>query len=193
MGQLHALLLWIDDRRVTWFNDREVISFPFLVLIFGSQNVWKYTRRSRFLSAIFGWLSFCKHASSRKKRLHERTSRSSGTPTSFVTETKEQFLKLRFAEELVNFSVRSLCWFRWTLERHLYTLGKWFPFLLYNYCYSACSLLINYCVNTGNFCFGNSGYFKVVYARRMWRDGDVAQRRLLSTPVYVTRKCNKTL
>jgi len=32
MGQLHALLLWIDDRRVTWFNGREVISFPFLVL-----------------------------------------------------------------------------------------------------------------------------------------------------------------
>lgn len=38
MGQLHALLLWIDDRRVTWFNGREVISFPILVLIFGSQN-----------------------------------------------------------------------------------------------------------------------------------------------------------
>jgi hypothetical protein len=38
MGQLHALLLWIDDRRVTWFNGREVISFLFLVLIFGSQN-----------------------------------------------------------------------------------------------------------------------------------------------------------
>jgi hypothetical protein len=30
IGQLHALLLllWIDDRRVTWQNAREVISVP---------------------------------------------------------------------------------------------------------------------------------------------------------------------
>ena len=41
MGQLHALLLRIDDRRVTWFNGREVISFPFLVPIFGIQNGMK--------------------------------------------------------------------------------------------------------------------------------------------------------
>jgi hypothetical protein len=41
MGQLHALLLWIDDQRVTWFGGREVISFPFLVLIFVSQSGMK--------------------------------------------------------------------------------------------------------------------------------------------------------
>jgi hypothetical protein len=35
--------------------------------------------------------------------------------------------------------------------------------------------------------------FKVVCARRMGRGGDVAQRRLLSIPVYVTRKYNETL
>jgi len=45
MGQLHALLLWIDDRRVTWFNDREVISFLFLVLIFGSQSGTKIYKK----------------------------------------------------------------------------------------------------------------------------------------------------
>lgn len=156
--------------------------------------VWKYTIRSRFPSAILGWLSFHKYESNRKKRLHERTSRSSDTPTSFVTETKEPLpFKVTlckidgklFSQIIMLISLDN--WKTFILTR------KMIPCLLYNYCYSACSLLIKYCISTGLFCFGNSAYFKVVCAQRIGRGGNVAQRRLLSTPVYVTRKYNKAL
>jgi hypothetical protein len=156
--------------------------------------VWKYTIWARFPSAVLDWLSFCKHASNRKKRLHERTYRSSGTPTSLVTETKEplpyKVTLCRIAGTVFSQIIMLISLDTW---KTFILIRKMIPSLLYNYSYSACSLLINYCISTWIFCFGNSGYFKVVFGRRMGPGGDVAQRRILSSPLSVTIKCNKTL
>ena len=142
IGQLRALLLWIDDRRVTWLNAREVISVASWYQCLVTKMVWKCTTLSRFPSAMFGRGSFCKHASNKKKPLHERTARSSGTPTSSQKQSNHYFIKLHFVELLIHYSVR-LCWYSLDTWKTFILATRLIPCLLHNYCYSAYSLMIN--------------------------------------------------